>query len=150
MDQPGMRQEITERVKLLHQLIHGATLLSAFFVAFGSWLYMNVPQEVFYWYLLFIPVVMSGVVFNYQSNQMTAEAVAGYLKEVGDSWEQYYGKHKQGVQLTSFLKVTPLLFPLLLPFFVEPLTSYQMYLKYFDIALLLFVIANFRYKLLGR
>lgn len=150
MDQAGMRQEITERVKLLHQLIYGSTLLSAFFVAFGSWLYMNVPQEVFNWYLLLIPVVIAGLVFNYQSNQMTMEAVAGYLKSADDGWEKHYGNHKQGVQLTSFLKVTPLLLPLLLPFIIEPLTDHQMYLRYFDFALLLFVIANFRYKLLGR
>lgn len=152
-EQASLRQEILERVKTLHGLLLAASYLSAFFIVAGFLLSVLAPVPVIYWFILLIPLVFAPLTFNYQANQMTMEAVAAYLRtqENSQGWESFYGQYKKGVQLTSFLKVLPLLLPQLL-FAVlwitnAPLDTNQQLLASIDLALLLLVIANFRYKI---
>ncbi|OGD61209.1 hypothetical protein A3A71_01265 [Candidatus Berkelbacteria bacterium RIFCSPLOWO2_01_FULL_50_28] len=139
--------EIVERVKILHGLITLAVILMTVFLISGVFLFGRLTTEGFSWYLLLIPVVFACLTFNYQANQMTMEAVAGYARSVYSGWDKYYGSHKQRYQLTSFLKVLPLLLPLLIPFFVAPEILSLQILRWVDLALLALVIFNFRYKL---
>lgn len=139
--------EIVERVKILHGLIALAVILMAVFLIGGVFLFGQLGTERFSWYLLLIPVVFACLTFNYQANQMTMEAVASYAQNIHSGWHNYYGSHKRSYQLTSFLKVLPLLLPLLIPFIVDPVSANAQILRFFDFALLALVIFNFRYKL---
>lgn len=149
----NLRQEILERVKGLHGLITTGTYLSAFFLVAGFFLSTLLPTVTFNWYILTLPLVFALLTFNYQANQMTMEAVGAYLrqKESSEGWETFYDRYKKGVQLTSFLKILPLLVPQLLPIILwatnASLEPNQQLLASADLVLFLLVIANFRYKL---
>lgn len=149
----NLRQEILERVRSLHGLITVATYLSVFLLVAAFFLITLLPVVTFNWYLLLVPLVFITLTFNYQANQMTMEAVGAYLrsKEEGGGWETFYERYKKRAQLTSFLKILPLLVPQLIPIVLwslaVPLTDNQQVLASVDVALFFLVIANFRYKL---
>lgn len=142
----SMRIEILERAKALHQMINFAVWLSVVFIVATFWLVKSINPENFEVYILLIPMVFAGLTFNYQANQMTMEAVAGYVRKLSPGWEEYYGNHKQKFQLTSFLKILPLLVPQLLPFFFYNSRLTQPLLWWVDVVLLFLVLFNFRYK----
>lgn len=153
-----MRLEITERVKLLHHFIAMAvylmmvsTIIAILLVWFGGSPFSLVL------FLLLLPVIFTGLTFNYQANQMTLEVLAGYsnsLIKVGEAakaWDDVYGHYKRMVRLTSFLKVVPLLIPQLIPFFVIYYVGWPRHgglaaLLILDLVLFFLVIINFRYK----
>lgn len=145
-DLRNLRNEVLERAKAIHQMINLAVVLGAGFLVASFWLGENITADKFQIYILLIPIVFAGLTFNYQANQMTLEAVAGYVRGISPGWEEYYGSHKQKVQLTSFLKVLPLLLPQLLPLFFLESRSLQPFLWWVDIVLFLLVLFNFRYK----
>ena len=161
----NLRGEVTQRVKLLHLFILVGVLLNVVFLLMVFSLYLGgTPNEKIILLLLFIPIIFALLTFNYQANQMTLEGAAGYIshelsqklnsedKKSFDQWDVYYGNYKKGFQLTSVLKVIPLLLPMTLPIWIDLFfRSYVHYpvdlLMYFDFALFAFVIFNFRYKL---
>lgn len=145
-DLRNMRHEILERAKALHQMIDLAVGLGAVFLITSFWLKTNIRPENFEVYILLIPIVFAGLTFNYQANQMTMEAVARYVMTISPGWDEYYASHKRKVQLTSFLKVLPLLLPQLLPLFFYTSRVTQPLLWWVDMVLLLLVLFNFRYK----
>ncbi len=143
-----LRQEITERVKILHQIINLAILLIVFALCFIVFLYQQkATEEQIGLFILLQPVIFAFLTFNYQANQMTLEGLAKYLKEEG--WESFYGQYKKGRRLTSFLKVLPLVAPQFVPLAIWPffVGFYQFYwLIIIDLVLFLLVLINFRYK----
>lgn len=148
----NLRLEIVERAKLLHQTINLAVILSVVLLVSGFFLQSFLTPEQFTWYLAFTPLVFALLTFNYQSNQMTLEAVAAYVNagKSSDEWDDAYIKHKRRVVLTSFLKVWPLLIPQLLPLVLlvygYPLTTGQTHLLILDIVFLALGLINFYYK----
>lgn len=150
----GLRQEILERLRLLHNILTAASYLIVALLIAGFFLYALVGTTLTVWYLLLWPLVFAPLTFNYQANQMTMEAVSAYLKskEAGHGWETFYGAYKQRVQLTSFLKVLPLLVPQLVPIVLwgagTTFTAGQQILALVDGVLFLLVVVNFRYKIL--
>ena len=161
----NLRGEVTQRVRLLHLFILVGVLLNVVFLLMTFAMFMGgTPTDTIILLLLFVPVIFALLTFNYQANQMTLEGAAGYIshelrkklanddKKNFDGWDVYYGNYKKGFQLTSFLKVMPLLLPMTLPIWINLFfISYVNYpvdlLMYFDFALFAFVIFNFRYKL---
>lgn len=161
----NLRGEVTQRVKLLHLFILVAVLLNVVFLLMVFAMLMGGTSiDEIILLLLFIPIVFALLTFNYQANQMTLEGAAGYIshelreklnnddKKNFDQWDVYYGNYKKGFQLTSFLKVMPLLLPMTLPIWIDLFFKPYVYypvnlLMYFDFALFAFVIFNFRYKL---
>ncbi len=146
-DLGNMRDEILERAKALHQIINLAVLLGGIFLVAAFWLKQLLIPADFELFILLIPIVFAGLTFNYQANQMTMEAVASYVRTISPGWEEYFGAHKQKVQLTSFLKILPLLLPQLLPLFFLASWSTQPLLWGTDVILFLLVFFNFRYKI---
>ena len=149
----NLRQEILERVRGLHGILTVSSYLTTAFLIAGFILVAFTPVTLMYWYALLAPLVFVTLTFNYQANQMTMEAVGAYLrsKEQDSGWETFYGHHKKRVQLTSFLKIMPLVIPQVIPVILlivnAPLTESQAVLASVDTALFLLVAANFRYKL---
>ncbi|KKR28391.1 MAG: hypothetical protein UT61_C0051G0003 [Candidatus Woesebacteria bacterium GW2011_GWA1_39_8] len=161
----NLRGEVTERVKLLHLFILVAVLLNVafLFMVFAMLIGGTSLYEIVL-FLLFMPIVFALLTFNYQANQMTLEGAAGYIshqlreklsaedQKDFDQWDVFYGRYKKSFQLTSFLKVIPLLLPMTLPIWIYLLdSSYMSYpvnlLIYFDLVLFGLVIFNFRYKI---
>lgn len=161
----NLRGEVNQRVKLLHLFILVACFfnLAFLFMVFAMFA-SGVEKSQIVLLLLFAPIVFALLTFNYQANQMTLEGVAGFVnhelrKKLSskdqknfDQWDSYYGGYKKNYQLTSFLKVLPLLLPMTLPILIFIFAgSYIFYptnlLAYFDLALFGFVIFNFRYKI---
>lgn len=145
-DLRNMRHEVLERAKALHQMINLAVGLGVVFLIASFWLGTFISPESFQVYILLIPIVFAGLTFNYQANQMTMEAVARYVTTISSGWDEYYASHKRKVQLTSFLKILPLLLPQLLPLFFYPSRMTQPFFWWVDIVLFLLVLFNFRYK----
>jgi hypothetical protein len=143
-----LREEITERIKILHQIINLAILLIVFALCFIVWLLtVSAKIEQIMLFVLFLPIIFAFLTFNYQANQMTLEGLAKYLKEEG--WESFYGQYKKGRRLTSFLKVLPLLAPQIVPLIIFPFfVKFSQFgvLIIIDFMLLLLVFINFRYK----
>jgi hypothetical protein len=153
----ALRAEVTERVKMLHLMLTTAVLLQMVALI----VYFIIVDIDALRFALTIPIIFAVLTFNYQANQMTLEQVAGYSDHLrrqlaGDasgSWDEAYGKLKKKYKLTSFLKVWPLLAPMILPFIF--LLSYGGLtpdsigntLIIVDVLLFLMVIVNFRYKL---
>lgn len=141
-----LRHEIAVRVQLLHWLIALSSILSVAAIIAAFYLRLN------HLFLLVLPLVFSGITFNYQANQMTMEAVAVYLQNKYNdhlAWDKAYGEAKVPQRLTSFLKTIPLHLPMLIPFILfatnrvpRALTP----LAWIDIAIFALVIYNFRYK----
>ena len=157
----GARTEVRERAKFLHTTLSLAVILESFAAATWSVLVLlHAPTSLQHTFLLLQPIIFATLTFNYQANQMSLEAVAGFSDRLrsstefnveAESWDQAYGKHKLGFELTSFLKIFSLILPLLLPFVVIQLgSSYPQggngILCSVDIALFALVLANFRYK----
>ena len=147
-DLRNMRAEVLERAKALHQMINLAVGLGAVLLVAAFWLKQILLPADFEIFALLIPIVFASLTFNYQANQMTMEAVSGYVHGISPGWDEYYGRHKEKVQLTSFLKIMPFLLPQLLPLFFLASWSTQPLLWGFDAILFLLVIFNFRYKIL--
>ena len=160
-----LKDEITQRIKILHLFILVAILfnLACLFMIFAMISSGFSIREIFV-FLLFLPIIFAFLTFNYQANQMTLEGIAGYInhqlrkkisaedKEIV-AWDVFYGQYKKKYQLTSFLKVVPLLLPMLLPIFIfffdrAFIISFPInMLASFDLILLGLVIFNFRYKI---
>lgn len=156
----ALRKEIDSRAKLIHQLLALAAIFWLVLLIFGYYFYLKgtdtLKMETF---ILLIPIIFSGLTFNYQANQFSLEAVAHYLrdqsqdKELAAGWENYYGQAKRSVELLSFLKTLPLLLPQLLPLIVIinhlgwSSDFLSQFLTVFDLLLFILVIFNFRYKL---
>lgn len=155
----ALRAEITARVRLLHLLLAWSAGLIFVSAIFGYQLYLiGADAKQIETFLLFLPIIFSCLTFNYQANQMTLEAVAYYLRDrtpsrdMAADWERHFGELKRSVQLISFLKILPLLLPQLLPiiFLIRngwPTEFLDSILISLDLALLLLILFNFRYKL---
>jgi len=152
----ALRAEIAIRMKMLHQLIALGSIFWIIFVIFGFWIYQT-GVDAFYTYLLIIPLIFSGLIFNYQDNQRAMESTARYINDVlwpkisdSQGWEKYFGSQKKIGQLSNGNKLFALLIPLLIPIAVlviGDLSNLQTTLAIVDIAVLLALITNFRYKL---
>ena len=158
----GARSEVRERARFLHTALSlGVILEATAAVGWAGLVLFHASTSLQHTFLLLQPVIFATLAFNYQANQMTLEAVAGFsdrLRSVPDfkvetaSWDQAYGTHKRGYELTSFLKIMSLMLPLLLPFVVIGLKGGfpqggNGVLCAVDVALFLLVVANFRYKI---
>lgn len=151
-----LRTEIAIRLKLLHHLIAIGNILWAVFLIFGIWVYQP-GTEIFYTYLLIIPIVFAGLTFNYQDNQRTMEATARYVEdklkpkfENGLEWEEFFASQKKIYQLYSANKIFALLVPFLIPIILlttQNLSNFQITLAAVDILLFVAILINFRYKL---
>lgn len=157
----SLREEVAQRAILLHQLINTATWLttaSLFLIIYL--LFAGAERQLIDLLLTFLPIIFAGLTFNYQANQMTLEAVAyrcdrlgkRQQKENATSWDDDYGRHKQKYQLTSFLKVVPLLLPqitslILAAFGLLTNSALINFLIGIDLLLFVLVLFNFRYKI---
>lgn len=155
----ALRQEVTARALLLHQLLGLLTILEMLIVIISFYFINQRQWSLVYTLLLASPIVLAGLTFNYQANQMTLEAVANYsaLLVEPDSktiaWDTTYGKIKRNYQLISFLKIWPIivlhLSPLLLiigspSVFKSPI---NLVLFVCNVVVGLLVLFNFRYKI---
>lgn len=155
----ALRKEILARLQIHHYIILAASLLWPIFIIAGIVLVNNLQ---FYTFLLLIPLVFTGIVFNYQSNQRVMEATARYIEEkirpkaqeiIKDSafeWEKYFAGQKKRWQFSSIYTLFSLLMPFFIPIillFINSLTEFQKIIAYLDLFLLIVIIINFRYKL---
>lgn len=156
-----LRQEMISRIKFLHQTLSISVILQIALLAFGYYLSMQGKNMVLY--LLLIPVLMNFLTFNYQSNQMSLEAIAKYIheslrprikeefKKDTWQWEQYFSNHKARYKYEAFLKILPLLLPNVIPIVIlikqMPLDWWGIVILAVDFLLLLIMVAGFRYKL---
>jgi len=153
----ALRQEVLERVRILHGTLNLLAVLevvlAVLIVSSGTF----DGNPVFWRLALICPLLLVGLVFNYQANQMALEAAAAASDKIrrtepGKTWDEHYGQHKTRVRLTSFLKVWPILALLV------PVVSYLFLWEFYDpvnsilviinIAVALIVLINFRYKLM--
>lgn len=154
-----LRKEVTVRVKLLHDLIGLAVILVFFGIGTSLFIWNFLGQTMFINYILGLSLVFTFLLFNYQSNQMTLEAVARYSNNIikdkieHHSWDHAYGQHKKQQRLISFSKTAALWLPslaiilgLLLQATVH-LAPYQSYLLLADLIAYLISMYNFRYKI---
>lgn len=157
-----VRREITERAKILHSFITLGTILYLPILITIFWLMsQGAPRELIELFLFSVPFIYAGLLFNYQANQMTLEGLAYHSdnlirtyreqsKEGVSTWDDYYGQHKLRYRLISFFKVTPLLFPMLIPLlallFQVDISETHSVLFGADLLLLGIVLINFRYK----
>lgn len=158
----ALRQEIITRIKFLHQILAASVLMQVALLMFGYILYLREVELTLY--LLLVPILCNFLTFNYQSNQMSLEAISKYIheslsprvqkavkKESVLEWDKYFSVHKGHYKFEAFFKVMPLIFPNLMPFvplFVSrPLTGWEITLLTFDFLLLVIMVENFRYKL---
>lgn len=152
-----LRAEILMRANLLHQHVTVAAVTWVVLLVSSFISYSILEPELFISFLLFIPLVFSSLIFNYQDNQRTLERTAKYIEEVinpkfhGElEWEKWFAKQKQQSQFSSSYKVLVFLLPFLIPIMVlsyHPLNTWQTLLAIFDIVLLVMILVNFRYKL---
>lgn len=154
----ALRQEVLERVRILHGTLNLLAVLEAILavILISAVSYDGNPIA---WRLFLIcPLLLVGLVFNYQANQMALEAAAIASDKIrrtepGKSWDEHYGHHKTRVRLTSFLKIWPIL---VLP---VPVIVYLFTWEFYDpvngilvianIAVAALVLINFRYKILS-
>lgn len=161
----SIRSEIVARVKLLHLFLLVAILFNLTFLLMAFTMFIvGVSGKQIIDLLLFVPIIFALLTFNYQANQMTFEGAAGFLnsdlrkklpaqiQKDFDAWDIFYGARKKKYQLTSFLKVLPLLLPMTIPLWLYlydfSIMAYPTNLLFwFDMILFGLVIFNFRYKL---
>jgi hypothetical protein len=151
-----IREEVVKRAKALHQMIILATILEAVFLIAGIWIYANYGN-LFAYYLVFIPIVFAGLVFNYQDNQKTLESLAGYIRsrlgpKLDNSlgWDEFFGEEKAKRRLSNGYKVFALLMPFLIPIVLliyTNISGVELTLAYIDLVLFALILINFRYKL---
>jgi len=157
----ALRTEILTRIKILHNTINLGAIFWVIFILIGM-LIFQYPPAIFYTFLLIIPLVFTGLAFNYQDNQRFIEATAKYLEEKTKprfedlykspvlEWEMYLVDQKKKFQFSSAFKLFSLLIPFVIPALLlifESLTQFQVYLSLIDLFLLFVIIINFRYKL---
>jgi len=152
----ALRAEIAIRMKLLHQLIALGSVFWVVFVTMGFWIYLNY-ESVFNTYLLIIPIIFAGLLFNYQDNQRAMESTARYLNDVLDKkldgqlgWERFFATQKKISQYSNANKLFALLIPFLVPIILlisGNLSTFEIYLAMIDLIILLALLTNFRYKL---
>ncbi|TSC97115.1 MAG: hypothetical protein CEN88_169 [Candidatus Berkelbacteria bacterium Licking1014_2] len=156
-----LRREMISRIKFLHQTLSFSIILQIALLMFGY--YLSIQGKDIVLYLLLIPVLMNFLTFNYQSNQMSLEAIGKYIHEALRpqikkefkkdvwQWEQYFSNHKSFYKYEAWLKILPLLLPNVIPIIIlieqMPLDWRGIVILIFDFLLLLIVAANFRYKL---
>jgi hypothetical protein len=151
MDTTQFRNEITGRVVVLHNQLTVAAVMALVVLLAFLWL-EDTGKET--WLLLGSAPIFAALTFNYQSNQITMEAMAKYLMttEYQDKeWERYWENYKLGIRFSSVMKTMALILPQIviliwLSFFVN-LTQPQVLLVVFDWLLGVLVLLNFRYKL---
>jgi hypothetical protein len=151
-----LRAEIAIRLSLLHQIIIFANVLWAVLLIGGLWAYTLSPS-VLQTYLLLVPLVFTGLVFNYQDNQRTLEVTAKYIEvelrsklKDGLDWEKYFAAQKKRYQFSSAYKIFALMVPFSLPIIIlisQNLNVAQTWLSIVDLVLLVLILVNFRYKL---
>lgn len=160
-----LRFELNNRVDYLHKTISLAAIFwLVFLIASISFLLLGVPKNIFYTFLLSIPIVIDLVAFNYQSNQNSLESIPRYFeyrlkplleKKYGkDSilgWEQYFTQEKASFKYESVTKVFPFVLPSFIPIYFLfaqiPLQNHQTTIIYVDLAMLVLMLLTFRYKL---
>lgn len=157
----SLREEGVTRIQFLHQTLIVSVVLQVVLLGFGYVLYLQDVDIVFY--LLLIPIFLNFLTFNYQSNQMSLEAISKYIHESlapkvrnqsADAlleWDKYFSDHKGYYKFEAFFKVLPLIFPNLIPIVLlivkAPMTGWEIVLLVFDFLLLAIMVENFRYKL---
>lgn len=152
----ALRAEIAVRIRIHHQLIALANIFWLVFVIFGTWIF-TFGITIFISYILIIPLVFTGLLFNYQDNQRTMEVTAKYIEEKLKpklegtlEWEKYFAGQKKNYQFSSAYKTFAFLAPFVLPIILLidiPLTRFQTDLAIIDLILLVIALINFRYKL---
>jgi hypothetical protein len=157
-----LRKEVDSRLTILHQLIALASIFWVVLLITGILFLVYFPTQLVNLFLLIIPLIFTGLTFNYQDNQRTLEATARYieenlkpkLKEIDSEevlgWEQWFVKHKKNYQFSSSYKLFALLIPFIIPILLlilSPLTGLQLILAIVNLFFLVVIIANFRYKL---
>lgn len=159
-----LRDEIKERIILLHKTINMAIIFwLIFLLAIIGLLILDAEKSIIYTFLLIIPIIMSLLAFNYQTNQNSLESIAKYCHEKIKpkldkkynsyilGWEKFFAIQKRPFRFESVTKVLPFLLPLLIPIYFliarYPLENYQIIIAVVDIVLLVIVSENFRYKL---
>ena len=152
-----LRQEITERIGVLHGQLNIAAVL-LFILVVIIWVFGVNGGTTLNWLLLesFIPFIC--LAFNYQANQMTMEAVARYIDEQlvpkmdgGFGWGKFWSDYKARVRLISFTKVLALILPIVSIFVWSilawgDLTQPQKIVAVFNALLFFIGVVNFRYK----
>ena len=158
----SLRKEIVARVQFMHQTLNLSVILQIALFVIGYYLYLNGYDIVLF--ILLAPVFLNFLTFNYQSNQMTLEAISKYIHESLNSrtkdstssrdaleWDRYFADHKAHYKFEAFFKVMPLIFPNVIPLALLvlqiPLNPWELTLLIFDLVLLLIIAENFRYKL---
>ncbi len=157
----SLRQELTERIKFLHQTLNLLVILQVFFFVVGYFFHSQGHDLNFY--LLMIPLLTNSLAFNYQSNQMSLEAITKYIyKSLGPrvkksghegiwEWERYFADYKGNYKFEAFFKVIILFWPNLIPFIMivrrTDLTGLENVLLVIDIILFIIMGESFRYKL---
>jgi hypothetical protein len=155
----NLRKEILARLQIHHYIVLSASIILVILLIIGIFLNRNNFLDT---YLLIIPLIFAGIIFNYQSNQRVMEATARYIEEkirpkmegeIKDSafeWEKYFAGEKRRWQFSSiytlFSMLAPFFIPILLLIFAN-LSRFQLILALVDLFFLLVIIANFRYKL---
>lgn len=152
----ALRAEIAVRIRIHHQLIALANIFWLVFLIFGAWIF-TFGSAIFITYLLIIPLVFTGLLFNYQDNQRTMEVTAKYIEEKlkpklerSLEWEKYFASQKKNYQFSSAYKIFAFLAPFVLPIILLinfSLTHFQTDLAFVDLVLLIIALINFRYKL---
>jgi len=159
-DFQAMREEILARVKLMFWTINLGVILEVIFLV----IYPFIPSSFRDLYLLLITLIFAGLIFNYQGNQATMEVVARYINHVlrpkieklagtaSVDWEDHWFEARKYLRITSFLKLIPLILPLLIPIVMIShegfaASTLQKSLEIFDLIIIVIVIFNFCYKI---
>lgn len=158
------RHELNNRIDYLHKSINlGAIFWLVFLVASFFFIAIGLDKNLFYTYLLLIPIVMDLLTFNYQSNQNSLESIPRYyhyhLKPMLEEkygkgvleWEKYFADDKEPFKYESVTKIFPFVLPSIIPFYFlfarVPLDTFQIILVIVDILFLVLMLESFRYKL---
>ncbi|MEZ0287155.1 MAG: hypothetical protein ACAH35_04965 [Candidatus Paceibacterota bacterium] len=158
----AVRGEVADRAKMLHGMLTNAAFMQFIAAVLYFTFLGGMDSIVTVYFLLTLPVVFAALCFNYQANQMTLEQLAHHSNNIRQrltdkdddraSWDEQYGRFKKKYQLTSFLKVLPLLLPFLIPYilllqnggFFDDASANR--LVVIDTLIFALVIFNFRYK----
>lgn len=160
----GLRGELNNRISFLHNTINLAIVFWLVFLIVGFvFIAIEMDRTFFLTYLLLIPIVIDLLAFNYQSNQNSLESIARYFQyqlkpkveiECGSEildWEMFFANDKVPYRFESVTKVFPFVLPSIIPIYFLSVgiqvNNYQMAILIIDIALLVLMLINFRYKL---
>jgi len=160
----GLRYELSERIKFLHNTINLAIVFWALFIIlYFVFVAIGLSKYHIITYLLLIPIVLDMVGYNYQSNQNSLESIAKYFHEHIKpgikskykarllEWEAYFAKQKEPFKVESVTKVFSFIMPTFIPIYLlasnVQLDKPQQILAIFDLILFVLMLENFRYKL---